>query len=67
MTHMPGIPVKFDDPDEWKPCIAGWTCANCKSPRGKYRTHSSSCGSWDDDEIKCDDCGHVRWSEGIDS
>jgi len=64
---MPGIPVKFDEPDDWKPCIATWRCRSCKGKNGKYRTHTSSCGSWDDDEVKCDDCGHTYWHEGIDS
>lgn len=67
MTHMPGVPVKFEEPDEWKPCLDTWRCQKCKGKNGKYRTHSSSCGGWDDDEIKCFDCGYVRWVDGIDS
>lgn len=67
MTHMPGVPVKFDPPNEWKPCHSEWECRKCKSKNGKYRTHESSDGGWEDDEIKCNDCGHSYWIDGIDS
>lgn len=67
MTHMPGIPVKFDDPDDWKPVIATWRCRKCKSPNGRYRTHTASDGGVQDDEVECKDCGHTYWHEGIDS
>jgi len=67
MTHMPGVPVQFDEPDEWKPCVDTWRCRQCKGKNGKWRTHCSSDGGWEDEEIKCFDCGYVRWVEGIDS
>lgn len=67
MTYIPGMPLKFDEPNDWRPCVKTWKCRKCKSSNGKYRIHSSSDGAFDDDEIKCSDCGHVYWSEGIDS
>lgn len=67
MTHMPGVPVPFDEPDEWKACVDTWRCRKCKSSNGKWRTHCSSDGGWEDEEVKCFDCGHVYWVEGIDS
>jgi len=33
MTHMPGIPVKFDEPDEWKSTgrvCNEFQCQSCK-------------------------------------
>jgi len=73
MTHMPGVPVKFDPPTEdWKPCSnysdgSPSRCLKCKSLNVKYRVHESSCGGYEDDEIKCFDCGHIRWVDSPDS
>jgi hypothetical protein len=72
MTHMPGIPIPFDKPDAWKSCSPDSTgqpryCLKCKSTNVKYRIHESSCGGWEDEEIKCFDCNYVRWVDGIDS
>lgn len=72
MTHMPGIPVQFDEPDEWKPAIAFTTkepikCRKCSAPTVRYRTHDSSCGSWEDDEFNCTTCHYSWWVDGIDS
>lgn len=73
MTHMPGVPIPFDEPKEdWQPCGpysdgSKRTCLKCKSENVKYRTHESSCGGYEDDEIKCFDCNYVRWVDGIDS
>jgi len=66
MTHMPGVPVRFDDPGEWKSASI-LKCPRCGAADVRYRTHSSSCGSWDDDEFKCFSCHHVWWVDGIDS
>jgi hypothetical protein len=67
MTHMPGVPIKFDPPDDWKPCHADSRCQKCKSANVRYRTHDSSCGGYEDDEIRCFDCGHTRWIDGPDA
>ena len=72
MTHIPGKPVKFDLPGDWKPCSpysdgSPSRCQKCSGLDVRYRVHSSSCGGYDDDEIKCLTCGHVRWVDGIDS
>ena len=67
MTHMPGIPVRFDPPSEPKKCHEDWRCRKCGGASGVYRTHTSSCGSWDDDEFECLTCGHTYWVEGPDA
>ena len=67
MTHMPGVPVNFDPPGDWKACHKDWRCYKCKSQNGQYRIHESSCGGWEDSEIKCLDCKHTYWVDGIDS
>ncbi len=63
---MPGVPVEFDKPGEWK--SAGIVkCRRCIAADVKYRTHESSCGGWEDDEFKCFSCHHTWWVDGIDS
>jgi len=66
MTHMPGTPVKFDEPDEWKSANI-LKCRRCNVADVKYRTHTSSCGGWDDDEFRCFSCQHTWWVDGVDS
>lgn len=66
MTHVPGIPVKFDPPSEWVE-LRGTLCRSCASEHVKRRTHESSCGGYEDDEYECIDCGHAWWVDGIDS
>ena len=66
MTHMPGVPVQFDEPGEWK--SAGLVrCRRCHAADVKYRTHESACGGYEDDEFKCFSCRHTWWVDGIDS
>lgn len=67
MTHMPGIPVKFDPPSTPKACHESWRCPKCGGKNGTFQTHSSSCGGYDDDEIACGNCGHTYWVEGPDA
>jgi DNA-directed RNA polymerase subunit M/transcription elongation factor TFIIS len=66
MTHMPGIPIRFDEPDLWTRAT-GVCCRSCSSPEVRYRTHESSCGGYEDDEFNCTSCGHSWWVDGIDS
>ncbi len=65
MTHIPGRPIAFDPPGEWKLSVT--SCRRCNKPNVVRRTHQSSCGSWEDDEYKCNDCEYVWWVDGIDS
>lgn len=65
MTHLPGIPMKFDPPDEWKSCVA-MVCA-CGSKEVWSRTHTASDGGVEDEEYQCRKCGFTWWVDGIDS
>jgi DNA-directed RNA polymerase subunit M/transcription elongation factor TFIIS len=72
MTHMPGIPVKFDAPNEWKDALLYATrepikCQKCKAPSVRYRTHTASDGGVEDDEFECTTCHYSWWIDGIDS
>lgn len=64
MTFIPGNPIPFDEPNEWTE--SKMPCRWCKG-RVRYRTHSSSDGAFDDDELNCLDCGKTWWVEGPDS
>lgn len=66
MTHVPGTEVPFDQPGEWE-SACNVKCRRCGSADLKYRTHSSSCGAWEDDEFRCPSCLHTWWVDGIDS
>ena len=51
----------------WKPVVmAGYVCPKCSGPL-KYRDWESSCGGYEDQQIKCTACGHSWWVEGADS
>lgn len=72
MTHLPGVPVKFDEPDEWRSAMGNHTgeplpCRKCGAKDVKYRTHTASDGGVEDDEFKCFTCHHTWWVDGIDS
>jgi DNA-directed RNA polymerase subunit M/transcription elongation factor TFIIS len=66
MTHMPGVPMKFDPPVDWR-LTDRVTCLKCGAHPVMYRTHESSCGGHEDDEFKCEGCGHSWWVDGIDA
>ena len=66
MTHIPGKPIAFDPPNDWKPATRV-TCRGCGGKNVRYRTHESSDGGYEDDEFKCLDCRKTWWVDGIDS
>ena len=65
MTHIPGKPVAFEPPGEWR--TSQHACRKCRSANVAVRTHQSSCGGWEDDEFRCNSCGLTWWVDGIDS
>lgn len=72
MTHVPGIPVSFDEPSAWTTAVVHHTgeplpCPACRVPNVVCRTHESSCGGWEDEQFRCLSCGHEWWVDGIDS
>lgn len=72
MTHIPGVPVPFDAPGDWKPCSPCSdgrlsTCRSCNGTKLVFRVHESSCGGYEDDEIKCLDCNYSWWVDGPDA
>lgn len=67
MTHMPGVPVPFDPPSEWRDAHPSTRCPGCgEAGKVKIRTHESSCGGYEDDELRCA-CAHSWWVEGPDA
>jgi len=64
MTHIPGIPIDYEPPSEWKQSLAKCTCG---SKDVKYRIHESSCGGYEDAEYHCMDCDKTWWVDGPDA
>ena len=50
---------------EWEE-IPG-TCRKCGQRKLVCRVWESSCGGYEDNKIKCSNCGHIWWVDGIDS
>ena len=72
MTHIPGNPIEFDEPSEWKPSVISrerQRCpkVNCFTPDIYWREHESSDGGYVDTELKCRSCGYSWWVDGPDS
>jgi hypothetical protein len=71
MTHVPGMPIEFDDPSEWQPSVIErerQTCPKaCPFPNIWWREHESSDGGYVDTELRCRNCGHSWWVDGPDA
>ena len=72
VTYMPGVPIACDPPTGWTACSrlsdgSPRCCGKCNGPRIVFRTHESSCGGYNDDELKCLDCGYLWWIDGVDA
>lgn len=65
MTHIPGMPISYDEPSEWKDSCSG--CPKCRRLTVKFRTHDSSCGGYEDQQCKCTACGYSWWVDGPDA
>lgn len=55
----------MDKPSPWKEATC--TCRKCKSDAVIYREVESSCGGYDDEQYKCESCGHSWWVDGPDA
>lgn len=65
MTHIPGMPISYDEPSEWKKSRG--TCPKCGKDELMYRIHESSCGGYEDAQYKCSSCKHSYWVDGPDA
>ena len=42
-------------------------CRKCKKTNVVVKKWDSGCGGYTDYKYRCDDCGHVWWTEGADA
>lgn len=54
-----------DEPSGWGDATC--ECRKCKSDAVIYRTVTSSCGGYEDEQYKCEACGHSWWVDGPDA
>ena len=61
-------PMKQSDgvSSEWKDSETGNPCRSCGAKTVQYRIWESSCGGYEDVNLRCTNCGREWWVEGDD-